>query len=309
MLHNSPGDQPTNSHNRICTRLSQNYRVNSGEAGDRAIYDFAQSVNAGAIDTESATPLIQDRPEPGALRFEGIERLDAAGPTLDDFLDHWYDTQIRDSEIDELATRQYSLGENGFDDIALAQLRRVYNHLAASRVLCVTRVLTTGADHINEVLHRRAVTAANRAHNRTRFLAGEPVMMMRNDYDRNLFNGDQGIIVRVRRSDGRESPMVVFMRGDRFEAFHLPALGDALELCYATTVHKAQGSEFDTVAVMMPDRDLPLLTRELLYTAVSRARKSVVLVGSVEMIRTAAARKATRYSGLAELLNSKSTGA
>jgi exodeoxyribonuclease V alpha subunit len=59
----------------------------------------------------------------------------------------------------------------------------------------------------------------------------------------------------------------------------------------------------------MPDRDLPLLTRELLYTAVSRARKSVVLVGSVEMIRTAAARKATRYSGLAELLNSKSTGA
>ena len=128
-------------------------------------------------------------------------------------------------------------------------------------------------------------------------------MVVRNDYDRDLFNGDQGFIARVADSKGGESPMAVFLSGDRFEPFHLAALGDALELCYATTIHKAQGSEFDSVAMVMPDRDLPLLTRELLYTAVSRARKSVVLVGSIATVQATAARKVTRYSGLAELLD------
>ena len=287
----------------ICTRLTQSYRVNPDEAAGSAIFNFAQSVNHGATVIENGPPLIQERVDPTALRFEGVELLDLHGPAIDNFLDHWSTDQIRDRQIDALAIKIYSHGENGFDDQTTAELQRVYSHLAASRILCVTRVLATGADRINDAMHRRAIAAANRPSDRSRFLAGEPVMVVRNDYDRNLFNGDQGIIVRVRRPDGDESPMAVFMRGDRLEAFHLAALGDTLELCYATTIHKAQGSEFDCVAVIMPDRDLPLLTHELLYTAVSRARKSVVLVGSIAMIRAAAARKATRYSGLAELLN------
>ncbi len=134
-------------------------------------------------------------------------------------------------------------------------------------------------------------------------------MVVRIYYDRNLFNGDQGIIVRVKQRDGGESPMAVFARGDRAIAFNLTVLGDALELCYATTIHKAQGSEFDGVAVLMPERSLPILTRELLYTAVSRARKSVVLVGSIESVQAAVARKSTRYSGLAELLVSAASHA
>jgi exodeoxyribonuclease V alpha subunit len=164
-------------------------------------------------------------------------------------------------------------------------------------------VFATGADRINHAMRRRAAASANRPSDRSGFLAGEPVIVVRNDYDRDLFNGDQGFIVRVARPEGGESPMAVFLTGDRFEPFHLAALGDALELCYATTIHKAQGSEFDRVAVVLPDHDLPLLTRELLYTAVSRARKSVVLVGSIATVRATAARKTTRYSGLAELLD------
>ena len=134
-------------------------------------------------------------------------------------------------------------------------------------------------------------------------------MVVRNDYERNLFNGDQGLIVRVRRADGGESPMAVFIRGDRCTAFHLTALGDALELCYATTIHKAQGSEFDCVAIVLPEYSLPILTRELLYTAVSRARKSVVLAGSIETVQAAVTRKGTRYSGLAELIGVADAGA
>jgi exodeoxyribonuclease V alpha subunit len=286
----------------ICTRLTRSYRVNPDEAAGAAIFAFTDSVNRGATAIEHHAPLIQLRDAPAALRFEGVEELDVHGPALDAFLDHWYATRIRSSAIDALTSTTYSLGENGFDEQAVAVLRRAYGHLAASRILCVTRVMAAGSDRINDAMHRRALASAHRPSTRSRFFAGEPVMIVRNDYDRNLFNGDQGLIAQVSRPGEGSAPVAIFSRDDRFDAFHLPALADALELCYATTIHKAQGSEFDSVAVMMPDRDLPLLTRELLYTAASRARKSVILVGSIDAVRAAAERKATRYSGLAELL-------
>lgn len=296
-------DPDRDANSAICTRLTRSYRMNPDEPAGSAIFNFAQSINWGAIENEHASAVLDERSDPAALRFEGLELLSADGPALDSFLDRWYADRIRDRTIDALATKLHAHGEKGFDDQTTAELMRIHRHLAGSRILCATRVFATGADRVNEAMRRRAVASANRSSDRSRFLAGEPVMVVRNDYDRNLFNGDQGFIVRVARPEGGESPMAVFLSGDRFEPFHLAALGDALELCYATTIHKAQGSEFDSVAVVMPDQDLPMLTRELLYTAVSRARKSVVLVGSIAMIRNVAARKTTRYSGLAELLD------
>ena len=286
----------------ICTRLTQSYRMNPDEVGGNAIFNFVHNVNQGAVVLDDGSPLFQERTSPAELCFEGVELLDLRESAIDDFLDCWYVSLNRDP-ADNLATKTYSHGENGFDDQASAELENAYRHLASSRILCVTRLMATGAVRINEAMHRRALAAMGRINDPSRFQAGEPVMFVRNDYDRNLFNGDQGMIARIKRSDGEVSQMAIFMRGDRFEAFHLSALGDALELSYATTIHKAQGSEFACVAVMMPGRDLPLLSRELLYTAVSRARKSVVLVGEIGIVRTAAARKATRYSGLAELLD------
>lgn len=285
------------------TRLTRGYRMDQGEAAGHTIFVLAQRINEGGISGPDGTPLIEQRIEPAGLRFERVELFGAEGAAIEQFLDHWYTAKIHDSRIEALASKAYSYGENGFDDAAVAELKRIFEHLAASRILCVTRVLATGAERINAAMHRRAAMAADRSSERVRFVEGEPVMVVRNDYERMLFNGDQGIIARVKRPDGGESPMAVFMRGERCVAFHLAALGDALEHCYATTIHKAQGSEFDCVAVVMPERNIPILTRELLYTAVSRARKSVVLVGSIEMVRAAAARKGMRYSGLAELLN------
>ena len=77
-------------------------------------------------------------------------------------------------------------------------------------------------------------------------------------------------------------------------------LREDLDLCYAMTVHKAQGSEFDSVALVLPTKDVPILTREVLYTAVSRARRSVVIIGSEEILRLGISRKIERYSGLSE---------
>ena len=76
----------------------------------------------------------------------------------------------------------------------------------------------------------------------------------------------------------------------------------AVETVYAMTVHKAQGSQFDTAAVILPEPTSPILTRELLYTAVTRARRELIVVGSEEAIRAAVERPVARASGLRRLL-------
>jgi exodeoxyribonuclease V alpha subunit len=76
----------------------------------------------------------------------------------------------------------------------------------------------------------------------------------------------------------------------------------AHETAYALTVHKSQGSEFDHVLFVLPDQDLPILTRELLYTGVTRAKKTVSIIGSEAVVRACVARRTTRSSGLADLL-------
>jgi exodeoxyribonuclease V alpha subunit len=98
--------------------------------------------------------------------------------------------------------------------------------------------------------------------------------------------------------------MAVFPRGETFEAFPLDVLGEVAP-AFAMTVHKSQGSEFDHVAVILPDADLPLLTRELLYTAMTRARRSVLLVGSQELLARAVSRTVERFSGVAEKLKNR----
>src|SRR4029079_17569688 len=81
-----------------------------------------------------------------------------------------------------------------------------------------------------------------------------------------------------------------------------PARLGAVETVYAMTIHKSQGSQFGTAAVLLPPPESPLLTRELLYTGVTRAQEQLVLAGSEEAIRAAVARPVARASGLRERL-------
>jgi exodeoxyribonuclease V alpha subunit len=281
----------------LCTRLTQNYRMDTSDPAGRAVFSMARAINSA--DCGAAGTLARfDRPE--QLRFEGVELLAAAG-LIEPLLDRWFQARIKSDEIERLNAQVFTLDGNGFDSAARAGLERIFNHLAASRILCLTRVFATGSERVNASLHRRAADAQSRAPERE-FLPGEPVIVTRNDYERMLFNGDQGVIVRVRRPDRRASAMAVFKRAGRFDAFHLAGLREQLELCYATTIHKAQGSEFDAVAIVMPERDLPILTREALYTGVTRSRRSVVIAGSEELLRTAIARGIERFSGLGEEL-------
>jgi exodeoxyribonuclease V alpha subunit len=134
---------------------------------------------------------------------------------------------------------------------------------------------------------------------------GEPIMMTANDYQRGLFNGDQGIVIRADEGLGGHRYRALFRVAGRLQPFAIEALRDRLELAWALTIHKSQGSELDAVAIMLPEDDLPLVTRELLYTGVTRARQSVVLCGPRAVLVAGAKRVALRHSGLGERIRTK----
>jgi len=126
-----------------------------------------------------------------------------------------------------------------------------------------------------------------------RWYAGQPLLMTENDYGLRLYNGDTGVVVR-RDDDGVAA---VFLREGGLFAVSPDRLG-AVETVYAMTIHRAQGSQFGRIALLLPDAASPLLTRELLYTAVTRARVGVVVCGTEAAIVAALGRPAARASGL-----------
>jgi exodeoxyribonuclease V alpha subunit len=128
---------------------------------------------------------------------------------------------------------------------------------------------------------------------RARWYPGRPLLVTENDYGLRLYNGDTGVI--VAGADGR--PSAAFERQGGVALFPPARLG-AIETVYAMTVHKSQGSQFGTAAVLLPPPASQVLTRELLYTAVTRARSRLILAGTEETIRAAVARPVARASGL-----------
>jgi exodeoxyribonuclease V alpha subunit len=121
---------------------------------------------------------------------------------------------------------------------------------------------------------------------------GRPVMVTRNDYTLEIYNGDIGMAVET--PDGLRA---AFDRGGEIRTFPLTRLGEYATV-HAMTIHKSQGSQFDEVVVVLPSETSRLLTRELLYTAVTRARNRVWVVGGEESVRAAVDRSVQRASGL-----------
>jgi exodeoxyribonuclease V alpha subunit len=135
-----------------------------------------------------------------------------------------------------------------------------------------------GATNINQVLQESLSAGGDelRTGNRV-FRVGDRVMQLRNDYDKDVFNGDVGRVARIARDDGDEELIV------RFDEREVPYARDELDeltLAYAATVHKSQGSEYPAVVIPVHTQHFVMLQRSLLYTAVTRGKKLVVLVGT-----------------------------
>jgi exodeoxyribonuclease V alpha subunit len=168
------------------------------------------------------------------------------------------------------------------------------------RVLCSVRRGSTGVEAINDQVsrHARQALASVDAQNldpRSPWYAGRPVMVLRNDYVHKLFNGDIGLT--LPQANGELA--VFFPDSDQgFRSVPLARI-PAHETAFAMTVHKAQGSEFDEVMVLLPQQaGSRVVTRELLYTGVTRAKGRVTISASVEALRAAIEAKSKRHSGL-----------
>ena len=122
---------------------------------------------------------------------------------------------------------------------------------------------------------------------------GRPLLVTANDYDVELYNGDTGVVV----DGGARGPLAAFARGAA-PVLLSPHRLSAVQTVHAMTVHRGQGSQFDTVTFLLPPPESPLLTRELLYTAITRAKTFVRVVGSEESVRRAVGRPVVRASGL-----------
>jgi exodeoxyribonuclease V alpha subunit len=188
-------------------------------------------------------------------------------------------TAALEEQVRDVAGEMRAAAEAGDADRCLMLLGR-------HRLLCAHRHGPFGVSAWNDRIGRLTGAAAEE------WAPGLPLIVTANDYENKLWNGDTGVIVRT--SDG---PRAAFLRGAGPALVPLSRLS-AVSPAHALTVHRSQGSQFEAVTALLPSATSPLLTRELLYTAVTRASRSVRVVGSEEAVRAAVGRQVVRASGL-----------
>ncbi len=168
--------------------------------------------------------------------------------------------------------------------------------LAGHRVLCAHRDGRHGVSGWSRQI-TDWIAEAGGSVPRTGWYPGEPVLVNANDPAHQIFNGDSGVVIGDPDGSSGDGLAVVFARGGTVKTLHPSQLADASPV-YAMTIHRSQGSQFDAVTVVLPDSDAQLLTKELLYTAVTRAQRTVRIVGTPEALRAAVGRSVQRASGL-----------
>jgi exodeoxyribonuclease V alpha subunit len=248
--------------------------INAGDASAvrRAFEDGAGDISALSSSAASIAALAIDGrgDAPGYAHF--LDRIEAARPAAD-------------APFEAFA----SWG---------ADALRAY---ARFQLLCATRHGDAGVVRQNEriaqgLLERGLIDAVEG------WYEGRPVMVTRNDYALGLMNGDVGVTLWVPDGQGGMALRVVFAvmdeRGGERIRFVVPSRLAAVETVYAMTVHKSQGSEFEHTALALPTEPSPVLTRELVYTGVTRARRWFTLLAAPDILGYAVQRKTQRASGL-----------
>ena len=229
------------------------------------------------------------------LRSEQAEKS-AARPGTDELGDEevrWGAADFpADEEFQRLLLAGFSPGLKAADPAeALVRLNDF-------RLLCAHRRGEAGVEGLN-LFCRRLLAAAGLVAGEGEWYRGRPLLITANDYELNLYNGDLGVI--WDSSEDHGELRAFFPAADGVRRL-LPSRLPRHETAFAMTIHKSQGSEFERVAVVLPRQPSPILTRELLYTAVSRARRQVWLFADPEIITTTVSRRVERASGLAARL-------
>lgn len=188
-----------------------------------------------------------------------------------------------------------ALSEDYFGPIfRAANIREAFARLDRFRFLTMVRGGEFGVEGLNQRienhLRRRGLITGAREN-----YVGRPIMVTENHYGLRLFNGDVGLLW---INPSSQTLMAAFPAADGEVRWLSPRRLPNVETVYAMTIHKTQGSEFEHVALVLPEQDSPLLTRELIYTGITRARERLSLWSSEAIWRLGVNRRVDRYSGL-----------
>jgi exodeoxyribonuclease V alpha subunit len=202
---------------------------------------------------------------------------------------------VRPDDVDQLAEVTGELVEAGAELVTMAARGDGPSALDAAgrvKVLAATRRGPNGmAEWTGRIEQGVALRVAD-FHPDRRWHVGRPVLVTANDRVNGVFNGDSGVVV-----TGEEGMEVALTSGDQLR-YLAPSRLDRVETWWAMTIHKSQGSEFPHAVVALPEHQSPILTRELLYTAVTRARQRLTVVAGAEAVEQAIAHPLARASGL-----------
>ena len=246
-------------------------------ADDSGIGQWAKAVNAG--DVAGVSRLWRQTPTWQSDRQATVDRLQPIQPGaqgLTALVVHGWQPWLQ--------TLQPLLAIACTDAQAVAALQA----FSRFQVLCALREGPWGVQSLNRRIACSLGFAPEGWH------AGRPVMVTRNDYNLKLMNGDVGLC--LHQSNGLR---VAFPDGQGGIRWVLPSRLDAVESVFAITVHKSQGSEFEHVCLVLPDQAVAVLTRELLYTGITRAKKHLTIVMRVaDVLFQAVATKVSRSGAL-----------
>ncbi len=258
------------SDNVVLLRHSYRFRADSG------IGALAEAVNAG--DADRTIEILRDRDQNGI---------------------HWHRSQS--GTLDRALSDRVLPFVRGYAECGSPQ--QAMEMFQELRVLCVLRDGPRGVAGVNRAIERLLARVGLFPTHRPLY-AGKPIMMTRNDPALGVYNGDVALLWPDAKSSG--TLRAYFPDADGGVIAVHPGRLPAYATAYAMTVHKSQGSECDRVLIVLPEGDFRLLSRELLYTAITRAKESVEILGEEALIRSAVRRRVARGSGLAQRLCGRS---
>ncbi|UTV28243.1 exodeoxyribonuclease V subunit alpha [Photobacterium atrarenae] len=188
------------------------------------------------------------------------------------------------------------------DDLPPGDVLKAFSQ---ARLLCALRDGDFGVTGLNQRIERALAKRGRIKPDDETWYLGRPIMITRNDHGLGLYNGDIGIVMRDPAADpesGERRLRVFFEMPDGSIRGVLPSRLPEHETVYAMTIHKSQGSEFADTLMVLPAEFSPILTRELIYTGVTRAKKNLYLYAQPEVVSRAVRLRTERASGLAQLL-------
>ncbi|KMQ51486.1 Exodeoxyribonuclease V alpha chain [Chitinispirillum alkaliphilum] len=276
LVMNNDTAGPLSDHTII---LNHSYRSNS------SIVELSRLINGGDYHGTRDFLLSSEHGEVSLMTCKKNEYIQ-------EWVENWYCDWIKGLQnLRTLPLSFFSGNENSRDSQHHSLIKNTTGVLEASRILTLANHGPTGRKAINHLAENILVKKLGKKTGR--FFHGQQIMLSHNIHDLSLFNGDMGIVV--------EAPngvlYALFCRAESYSVFPLSRL-TGIEPAFAMTVHKSQGSEFKDVLLVLPESETPLLTRQVIYTGITRAKNRIVVHGTEEMLRLAIERREDRPGGV-----------